>query len=169
VEQQVLFLCTGNSARSILAEALLARAGAGRFRAFSAGSAPKHAVHPEALRLLQRLGYETGCLRSKSWNEFAAPGAPRIDLVITVCDGAAAEACPVWPGRPAAAHWGMPDPAAATGSAADVARAFEQAYQLLSDRIGQLLALPVESLDAPELRERLAEIGRPPAAPTPAA
>jgi arsenate reductase len=137
----VLFLCTGNSARSILAEAMLndPALGLGRFRAFSAGSHPRGAVHPLALDLLREHGVPAEGLRSKSWNEFAAPGAPPIDLVITVCDDAAAEECPVWPGRPATLHWSVPDPAAVTGSEAERRQAFANAMRLLRRRIGLLV------------------------------
>lgn len=157
--KNVLFLCTGNSARSILAEAILNRAGTGRFRAHSAGSQPKAVPHPMALRLLAELGYETGFARSKSWDEFAAPGAPQMDLVITVCDGAAGEVCPTWPGHPATAHWGVPDPAAVDGSEAEQRTAFGEAYQRLDQRIGLMLSLPVERLDRPSLVRKLREIG----------
>jgi protein-tyrosine-phosphatase len=156
----VLFLCTGNSARSIMAEAILNRLGAGKFHAFSAGSQPKGQVHPEAVRLLQRLGYDTSALRSKAWAEFAAPGAPPLDYIFTVCDNAAGETCPVWPGHPATAHWGIPDPAAVTGSEGEIMLAFENAYRLLQERIGAFVALPLQSLDQAGLRERLTEIGR---------
>jgi protein-tyrosine-phosphatase len=125
----VLFLCTGNSARSIIAEAILNKAGAGRFRAYSAGSHPKGRVHPEALRLLQSLDYDTSSYRSKSWDEFASPSAQPFDFVFTVCDNAAAETCPLWPGQPMTAHWGVPDPAAATGTPAEIALAFKDAYR----------------------------------------
>ena len=157
--KNVLFLCTGNSARSILAEAILNRAGAGRFRAFSAGSHPKGVPHPVALRLLASLGYDTGFARSKSWDEFAAPGAPGMDLVITVCDDAAGEVCPVWPGHPATAHWGVPDPAAVDGSEAEQRAAFGEAYERLDRRIGLMLSLPVETFDRPSLVRKLREIG----------
>jgi protein-tyrosine-phosphatase len=153
----VLFLCTGNSARSILAEAILNREGAGRFRAFSAGSYPKGQVHPAALRLLQGLGYETSDFRSKSWDEFARDGAPQLDFIITVCDNAAGEVCPVWPARPQTAHWGIPDPAAADGAAQQ--RAFEEAYGALRRRIEQFVALPLESLDEVTLKGKLRDIG----------
>jgi protein-tyrosine-phosphatase len=131
-------LCTGNSARSILAEAILNREGAGRFRAFSAGSHPKGEPHPTALKLLGELGYAIGCYRSKSWDEFAAPNAPSLDVVITVCDNAAGEVCPIWPGRPARMHWSIPDPAAVEGEGQ--AEAFKEAYRDLLGRIGRLLA-----------------------------
>ncbi len=156
----VLFLCTGNSARSIFAEAILDKLGAGKFRAFSAGSQPKGAVNPHALALLASLGYETAGLRSKSWSEFARPGAPALDFVFTVCDNAAGETCPVWPGQPMSAHWGVPDPAHATGSEAEIALAFKDAYRMLHQRIAALTALPIRSLDALSLPRRLAEIGR---------
>jgi arsenate reductase len=156
----VLFLCTGNSARSIIAEAILNKAGPGRFSAYSAGSQPKGRVHPQALALLRQLGYDTSRLRSKSWNEFTQPGAPRFDFVFTVCDNAAAETCPVWPGQPMTAHWGVPDPAEAQGSAAEIALAFRDAYRMLNQRIGIFVALPVDSLDALSLQARLKDIGR---------
>jgi len=156
----VLFLCTGNSARSILAEAILGRLGAGKFRAHSAGSQPKGAVNPHTLALLTSLGYDTAALRSKSWSEFARPGAPPLDFVFTVCDNAAGEACPVWPGQPMTAHWGVPDPAEATGSEAEVALAFKDAYRMLRQRIAVFASLPIRSLDALSLQHRLQEIGR---------
>jgi arsenate reductase (thioredoxin) len=156
----VLFLCTGNSARSIMAEAILDKAGAGKFQAFSAGSRPKGQVHPESVKLLQSLGYDTTRFRSKSWNEFARPGAPALDFVFTVCDNAAGETCPFWPGQPMTAHWGIPDPATAEGSAAEIALAFKDAYRMLSQRIGIFVALPIRSLDQFSLQARLKEIGR---------
>jgi arsenate reductase (thioredoxin) len=156
----VLFLCTGNSARSILAEAILNEIGGGKFRAFSAGSQPKGQVNPNTIQLLQRLGYNTSAFRSKSWTEFAKPGAPPLDFVFTVCDNAAGETCPVWPGQPITAHWGVPDPAEATGSEAEVALAFKDAYRMLSHRIGILTALPIHSLDKLSLQQKLREIGR---------
>ena len=155
----VLFLCTGNSARSIMAEAILNKVGVGKFQAFSAGSQPKDYVHPETLRLLKSLEYDTVRLRSKSWAEFAKPGAPALDFAFTVCDNAAGETCPVWPGRPMTAHWGIPDPAAAQGSAAEVALAFKDAYRMLSQRIGVFVALPIRSLDKLSLQTKLKEIG----------
>jgi protein-tyrosine-phosphatase len=155
----VLFLCTGNSARSILAEAYLNTAGAGRFRAYSAGSHPAGKVNPFAIELLRKSGIGTEGLRSKSWDEFASPGAPALDFVFTVCDNAAGEVCPLWPGRPAIAHWGVPDPAAVAGSDEDKRRAFLNAFTTLSSRIELLLDLPVEKLDARSLRKSLAEIG----------
>lgn len=156
----VLFLCTGNSARSIIAEAILNKLGGGKFSACSAGSQPKGQVHPETVRMLQGLGHDTSELRSKSWDEFAGPGAPPFDFVFTVCDNAAGEACPLWPGRPVTAHWGIPDPAAATGSPAEIGLAFKDTYRLLHRRIGVFTALPLRSLDALSLQNRLREIGR---------
>ena len=155
-----LFLCTGNSARSILAEAILGKLGTGKFNAFSAGSQPKGAVNPHTLVLLKSLGYDTAGLRSKSWSEFARPGAPALDFVFTVCDNAAGETCPVWPGQPMTAHWGVPDPAAATGSDAEIALAFRDTYRMLHQRIAVFAALPIRSLDALSLQQRLGEIGR---------
>src|SRR2546430_5866064 len=156
----VLFLCTGNSARSIMAEAILNKLGAGKFRAYSAGSQPKGRVHPHTIQLLDSLGYDTSRFRSKSWSEFAKPGAPALDFVFTVCDNAAGETCPVWPGQPMTAHWGIPDPAEAKGSAAEVGLAFRDAYRMLSQRIGVFAALPIRSLDQLSLQRRLDEIGR---------
>jgi protein-tyrosine-phosphatase len=156
----VLFLCTGNSARSIMAEAILNKIGAGKFRAYSAGSHPKGKVHPETLRLLQSLGYGTYQYRSKSWDEFAKPDAPYFDFVFTVCDNAAAEACPFWPGQPMTAHWGVPDPAEAKGNAAEIALAFKDAYRMLHRRISIFTALPLRSLDQLTLQNKLKEIGR---------
>jgi arsenate reductase len=156
----VLFLCTGNSARSSLCEAILNKIGKEKFVAFSAGSQPKGAVHPEALALLKRLGYPTEALRSKSWDEFAQPGAPPLDFVFTVCDAAASEVCPVWPGQPMTAHWGIPDPAAVEGSDADIIAAFRETFLLLQRRIELFANLPVRSLDRMSLKKRLDEIGR---------
>ena len=156
----VLVLCTGNSARSILAEALINHLGAGRFRGFSAGSHPTGRVNPQALALLERMKIDAGGARSKSWSEFVAPGAPDIDFVITVCDNAAGETCPVWPGHPMTAHWGVADPAAATGSEIEVAAAFRRAFRELEHRIRIFTSLPVESLDRPALRRHLDELGR---------
>ena len=156
----VLFLCTGNSARSVMAEAILNKLGAGTFRAYSAGSQPKGHVHPQTLMLLQSLGYDTTSFRSKSWNEFTAPAAPRFDFVFTVCDNAAAEACPFWPGQPMTAHWGVPDPAEAKGEPAEVALAFKDAYRMLHQRIGIFVSLPLRSLGQLSLQEKLKEIGR---------
>jgi protein-tyrosine-phosphatase len=156
----VLFLCTGNSARSIIAESILNRLGAGRFRALSAGSQPKGAVNPHTIHLLKSLNYDTTPLRSKSWNEFAKPGAPALDFAFTVCDNAAGEVCPVWPGQPMTAHWGVPDPAEAIGTDAEIALAFKDTYRMLHQRIGIFTALPLQSLDRLSLQKRLNEIGR---------
>ena len=156
--RNVLFLCTGNSARSILAEAILNKEGAGRLRAFSAGSHPKGAVHPQALKLLGELGFETQGYRSKSWDEFADPGAPLLDFIITVCDNAAGEVCPIWPGHPASAHWGIEDPAAAEGESQ--AEAFRTAYHALQRRIDSFLAIPFDSIDEASLKARLRKIGQ---------
>jgi arsenate reductase len=157
----VLFICTGNSARSIMAEAILNREGAGRFKAYSAGSQPKGTVHPHALMLLKALKYDVSGLRSKSWDEFSGPDAPHFDLIFTVCDDAAGESCPVWPGHPMTAHWGIPDPAKAPGAhEAEVSVAFDDTYRMLSQRIGLLLALPMASLDKLALHEELKAIGR---------
>jgi arsenate reductase len=156
----VLFLCTGNSARSILAEALLNRLGSGKFRASSAGSFPKGQVHPYALDLLERQNYPTAGLRSKSWDEFAKPGAEPLDFVFTVCDNAAEEVCPIWPGQPMTAHWGLPDPAAVEGSEAERRLAFADTLRMLRNRIGVFVNLPIKSLDKLSLQNRLREIGR---------
>lgn len=156
----VLFLCTGNSARSIIAEAILNKVGAGTFHAYSAGSQPKGSPHPQTIALLSSLGYDTTQFRSKSWNEFAKPGAPPLDFVFTVCDNAAGETCPFWPGQPMTAHWGVPDPAAAKGSPAEIALAFSDAYRMLYQRISAFSALPVEALDRISLQAKLKEIGR---------
>jgi arsenate reductase (thioredoxin) len=155
----VLFLCTGNSARSIMAEAILNKVGKGKFRAFSAGSQPKGRVHPGTLRLLQELGYDTSAFGSKSWSEFAVPGAPVMDFVFTVCDSAAGESCPLWPGQPMTAHWGVPDPAEAKGNPVEVALAFRDVYRMLNQRIGIFIALPIRSLDKISLQKRVREIG----------
>src|SRR4029078_10970058 len=157
---KALFLCTGNSARSILAEAILNKLGAGKFRAYSAGSQPKGQVNPRTIDLLKALGYDTSGLRSKSWNEFAKPGAPALDFVFTVCDNAAGEACPVWPGKPITAHGGISDPAEATGTEAQIGQAFSDAYRMLNQRIGLFTSLPIASLDKLTLQNRLREIGR---------
>jgi arsenate reductase len=157
----VLFLCTGNSARSILAECILNREGRSRFHAFSAGSQPKGQVHPFALELLKKMNHSTAGLRSKSWDEFAGPTAPRLDFVFTVCDNAADEVCPIWPGQPMTAHWGVPDPAAAEGSDSEQHLAFADAYRMLSNRISVFVSLPIRSLDRLTLQRRLQEIGRP--------
>jgi len=156
----VLFLCTGNSARSIMAEAILNREGRGRFRAWSAGSHPKGEVHPYALELLARLNYPTEHLRSKDWAELAQPGAPALDFVFTVCDRAAEEVCPVWPGQPMTAHWGVPDPAAVEGKEAEKRAAFADVYRMLNQRIGIFVNLPMVSLDRLTLQRRLDEIGQ---------
>ncbi len=156
----VLFLCTGNSARSILAEAILNREGMGRFKAWSAGSHPKGDVHPYALELLDNLNFDTSFARSKSWDEFAAAGAPAMDFVFTVCDQAAAEACPVWPGQPMTAHWGVPDPAAVEGNEAEKRLAFSDTFRMLNNRISVFTSLPINSLDSLALQRQLDDIGR---------
>jgi arsenate reductase (thioredoxin) len=156
----VLFLCTGNSARSVIAEAILNRAGQGKFRAFSAGSQPKGRVHPYTLDLLRRLNYDVSGLRSKNWAEFTGPNAPRLDFVFTVCDNAASETCPYWPGQPMTAHWGIPDPAAATGTEAEVRLAFADALRMLTNRINIFISLPLRSLDQLTLRKQLDAIGK---------
>ena len=156
----VLFLCTGNSARSIIAEAIMNRLGQGRFAAWSAGSQPKGAVHPQALALLRKLNHDTTGLRSKSWTEFSQPGAPQLDFVFTVCDNAAAETCPIWPGQPMTAHWGVPDPAAATGTDAEIAFAFADTYRMLNARISIFVSLPLRSLDTLSLQRQLDNIGK---------
>jgi protein-tyrosine-phosphatase len=159
-EFNVLFLCTGNSARSIIAECLLNRIGKGRFHAYSAGSQPKGAIHPMALQLLQRQNYPVQELRSKDWAEFSSDGAPELDFVFTLCDSAAAEQCPVWPGQPMTAHWGLPDPAAATGNEAERHLAFAETMRLLTNRLEIFTSLPISSLDRLSLQNRLDEIGR---------
>jgi protein-tyrosine-phosphatase len=167
----VLFLCTGNSCRSILAEAIMNRLGGGRFRAYSAGSFPTGQVNPHALALLRKFNYETGGLRSKSWDEFSRDGAqdaPALDFVFTVCDDAAGEVCPYWPGQPVTAHWGLPDPARATGNDAEVALAFADTYRMLSHRISIFLNLPLAKLDRMSLQKRLDEIGQTRGVPKPA-
>jgi arsenate reductase len=156
----VLFLCTGNTARSILAEGILRKDGAGRFRAFSAGSQPKGKVNPFALKVLEAYGYPSDGCRSKSWDEFTGPDAPQMDFIFTVCDSAAGEACPFWPGHPATAHWGIDDPAAVEGAEVEKERAFVQAFKYLHNRIELFLNLPLEQLDASALHHRLREIGR---------
>ena len=156
----VLFLCTGNSARSIIAEAILSKMGAGKFCAYSAGSQPKGQVNPHTVELLRGLGYDTSGLRSKSWHEFAKPGAPALDFVFTVCDNATGEACPLWPGQPMTAHWGIPDPAEVAGSVAEIGLAFKDTYRMLYQRLGVFTALPIDSLDALSLQTRLEDIGR---------
>jgi protein-tyrosine-phosphatase len=161
----VLFLCTGNSARSILAEELVNHWGRGKFRGLSAGSYPKGIVHPMALRLLQHLNMPTDGLRSKSWDEFASPGAPPLDFVFTVCDNAAGEVCPIWPGHPMTAHWGVPDPAAVEGSELEQMNAFREAFRTLENRIRIFTSLPLESIERMKLKEHLDEIGRSTASP----
>ena len=156
----VLFLCTGNSARSILAEAILNREAKGKFVGYSAGSMPKGEVHPFAFDLLKRMNHPTDGLRSKSWDEFATPGAPGMDFVFTVCDNAANEVCPIWPGRPMTAHWGVPDPAAVEGPETERRLAFADAYRQLNNRISIFTALPLSSLDRLSLQQRLDDIGR---------
>lgn len=160
----VLFLCTGNSARSIMAEAILNRVGAERFAGFSAGSDPKGRVHPFALALLEQLSYPTAGLRSKSWEAFSGPDAVPLDFVFTLCDSATSETCPVWPGRPMTAHWGLPDPAAATGSEAARHAAFADTYRMLERRIGVFVNLPLSALDRLSLQRQLETIGQKPAA-----
>jgi len=155
----VLFLCTGNSARSIIAEVLMNQRGGGRFRGFSAGSHPKGAVHPIALELLKRMNFPTAGLRSKGWDEFAAPTGPLLDFVFTVCDNAAGEVCPYWPGQPVTAHWGVPDPAAVEGSETDKWVAFRETFRLLDNRIKVFASLPLASLDRIKLQEKLDAIG----------
>lgn len=156
----VLFLCTGNSARSIIAEALMNRIGQGSFKAFSAGSQPKGEVHPQAIAILEKSNFNTDFARSKDWSEFAEPGAPKMDFVFTVCDNAANEACPVWPGQPMSAHWGIPDPAAVEGSESEVAIAFGEAFRMLDSRISIFCALPLSSIDRLSLQKRLDDIGK---------
>ena len=156
----VLFLCTGNSARSIIAESILNRMGAGTFRAYSAGSQPTGRVNPFALNILRKSNYDVSALRSKSWEEFAAPGAPALDFVFTVCDNAANEVCPIWPGQPMSAHWGLPDPAAVEGSEAERALAFADTMRMLAQRISILVNLPLRDLTKLSLQQTLDEIGR---------
>ena len=163
----VLFLCTGNSARSIIAECVLNRLGRGRFVAYSAGSFPKGTVHPFALELLRRQDYPTDELRSKSWTEFATPGAPKLDFVFTVCDNAAGEVCPIWPGQPVTAHWGLPDPAAVHGDDAERRLAFAATLRMLYNRIAAFTNLPLKSLDKMSLQRRVEKIGRRSSAGTP--
>jgi protein-tyrosine-phosphatase len=159
-EFNVLFLCTGNSARSIMAEAAIGRWGRGKFKGFSAGTHPKGAIHPMTLRILKDLHYETSLLRSKSWEEFTRPDSLRLDFVFTVCDQAAGEVCPVWPGEPITAHWGVADPASFSGSEARTHRFFHRIYTELENRIKILASLPVEALDRMALEHRVKEIGR---------
>jgi arsenate reductase (thioredoxin) len=156
----VLFLCTGNSARSILAESILNREGMGRFHAYSAGSMPTGKVNPHALNLLQRLNYDVSELRSKSWEEFAKDGAPKLDFVFTVCDNAANEVCPIWPGQPMTAHWGVPDPASVEGTEAEKAFAFDDTYRMLNQRISIFVNLPLQSLSKLSLQKHLDNIGK---------
>jgi protein-tyrosine-phosphatase len=156
----VLFLCTGNSARSVMAEAILNREGRGKFRAFSAGSQPKGRIHPYTLDLLRKMNFEVSGLRSKSWAEFAGPDKAKLDFVFTVCDNAAAETCPVWPGQPMTAHWGVPDPAAATGNDAEIRLAFADAFRMLNNRISIFVSLPIRSLDKLALQKHLDSIGK---------
>ena len=156
----VVFLCTGNSARSILGEAILNHKGNGRFTAFSAGSHPSGHPRPEAIRQLELAGISTTGLRSKSWDEFSTPGAPHLDFVFTVCDNAAREQCPFWPGQPVSAHWGIPDPAAVQGTPEEIARAFRDAFTVLDRRIGLFLSLPLATLDQLALKKQLDNIGR---------
>jgi arsenate reductase (thioredoxin) len=156
----VLFLCTGNSARSIMAEAILNHKGKGQFTAWSAGSHPTGQPRPEALRQIESAGMSTAGLRSKSWDEFSAPGAPKLDFVFTVCDNAANEPCPYWPGQPMTAHWGIPDPAAVKGTAEEVARAFRDAFVILDRRIGLFLALPLNTLAQLAIKHEIDRIGR---------
>ncbi len=156
----VLFICTGNSARSIMAEAILNREGKGRFRAFSAGSHPRGRINPHAAAFLTDLGYDVSELRSKSWEKLAGPDAPQMDFIFTVCDDAAGEECPVWPGHPATAHWGVPDPAAVTGTPAEVQFAFDDAYRMLATRIGTFINLPMDKLDRAALHRHLSDIGK---------
>jgi len=156
----VLFLCAGNSARSIMAEAILNREGIGKFKAFSAGSHPRGAVHPYTSDLLARLNYDVSGFRSKSWDEFAAPDAPVMDFVFTVCDQAAAEVCPVWPGQPTSAHWGLPDPVQAAGNEIEQRLAFSEAYRMLRNRLSIFVNLPINSLDKLALQKNLDQIGQ---------
>jgi arsenate reductase (thioredoxin) len=156
----VLFLCTGNSARSIMAEAIINRVGMGKFKGYSAGSMPTGKVHPMALELLNRLNYDTSNVRSKSWEEFSAPGAPNLDFVFTVCDNAANEVCPIWPGQPMSAHWGLPDPVAVEGPETQRALAFADTYRLLNNRISIFTGLPLTSLDRISLQRRLDDVGK---------
>jgi arsenate reductase len=156
----VLFLCTGNSARSIMAEAILNHKGAQNFKAYSAGSVPSGFVRPEALKLMEQARLPVNGLRSKNWHEFAKPGAPKLDFVFTVCDKAAKEVCPIWPGQPMTAHWGVPDPAAVNGSPEDIEKAFRDAFMILDRRIGLFLCLPLSSLDKLAIQKNIEDIGR---------
>ena len=164
----VLFLCTGNSARSIMAEAILNRAGQGNFRAFSAGSHPKGQVHPYTLNVLRKLHYDVSGLRSKSWLEFSQPNSPKLDFVFTVCDNAAGETCPYWPGQPMTAHWGVPDPAVATGTKAEIGFAFADTMRMLTNRINIFVSLPLAKLDRLSLQKQLDAIGKTKDAASPA-
>ena len=155
----ILFLCTGNSARSVIAESIMNRVGEGKFVAYSAGSMPTGKVNPNALDLLARLDFPTSGLRSKSWDEFAAPGAPELDFIITVCDNAAGEVCPIWPGKPMTAHWGIPDPAAVEGSPVEIKAAFNDAFRVLNNRLTLFANLPFDKLDGLSLKRRMDEIG----------
>jgi len=154
----VLFLCTGNSARSIIAEAILDKVGAGKFKAYSAGSHPRGDVNPQALDLLKRLDFDVGQFRSKPWDEFAQPNSPPLDFVITVCDSAAGEVCPIWPGQPMSAHWGMPDPAAVEGAPAEIALAFAETYRMLNNRISAFANLKMSGLDRLSLQKQVGDI-----------
>ena len=156
----VLFLCTANSARSIIAEAILKRLGAGRFEAYSAGSTPRGQVNPKTIDLLKGLNHDASFARSKDWNEFANADAPDLDFVFTVCDNAANEACPVWPGQPMTAHWGVPDPATAEGTEAEIRQAFMDSYRMLHSRISIFTSLPISSIDRLSLQDRLRDIGK---------
>lgn len=156
----VLFLCTGNSARSIIAEAILGKVGAGRFNAHSAGSHPRGEVNPDALNLLKRLDFDISRLRSKPWDEFAQPSSPPLDFVITVCDSAAGEVCPIWPGQPMSAHWGMPDPAAVEGTPVEIALAFAETYRMLNNRIAVFANLKMSGLDRLSLQKKVADIAK---------
>ncbi|HEX4097589.1 MAG TPA: arsenate reductase ArsC [Caulobacteraceae bacterium] len=164
----VLFLCTGNSARSIMAEAIMNRVGGGKFKAYSAGSMPKGEVHPRTLEILKRNAFRPEDFRSKGWEEFSGPDAPKLDFVFTVCDNAANEVCPIWPGQPMTAHWGVPDPAAATGNEAEIALAFADTYRLFNNRITLFTSLPLASLDRLSLQRRLDDIGKTSGQPAPA-
>lgn len=155
----VLFLCTGNSARSIIAEAILKEKGKGRFESYSAGSNPTGQVNPYSIKHLKSIGIDTSFARSKTWDEFESEGAPKMDFIFTVCDSAANETCPVWPGNPASAHWGIPDPASATGSDDEISRAFATAYEQMDNRISAFLKLPIDDLSASELKQELKAIG----------
>ena len=156
----VLFLCTGNSARSILAEAILEREGMGKFKAFSAGSQPKGHIHPVAIEVLRMMNFDPDKYRSKDWSEFSKPGAPDLDFAFTLCDDAANEPCPIWPGQPMTAHWGMPDPAAVDGSEAEIHAAFYDTYRMLRNRISIFASLPIDKLDAITLKHKVTDIAK---------